>query len=51
MGSVMEKDGETLLRNDYWCKGIGFSQPKSEAYEKYKILKSKMKDRGCEKTK
>lgn len=30
---------KTLLRNDYWCKGLGFSQPKSEAYEKYKQLK------------
>lgn len=26
---------KSLLRNDYWCKGIGFSQHKSEAYEKY----------------
>ena len=30
-----------ILRNDYWCKGLGFTQPKSEAYNKYKILKSK----------
>jgi predicted phosphoadenosine phosphosulfate sulfurtransferase len=29
----------TLLRNDYWCKGLGFSQPKSEAYEKFKSIK------------
>lgn len=26
---------KTLLRNDYWCKGLGFSQHKSAAYEKY----------------
>lgn len=26
---------KALLRNDYWCKGLGFSQHKSEAYEKY----------------
>jgi predicted phosphoadenosine phosphosulfate sulfurtransferase len=26
---------KTLLRNDYWCKGLGFSQHKSKAYEKY----------------
>jgi predicted phosphoadenosine phosphosulfate sulfurtransferase len=26
---------KTLLRNDYWGKGIGFSQHKSEAYEAY----------------
>ena len=28
-----------LLRNDYWCKGLGQSQPKSEAYQKYKEMK------------
>lgn len=26
---------KALLRNDYWCKGLGFSQHKSEAYKKY----------------
>jgi len=26
---------KTLLRNDYWCKGLGFSQHKSDAYKKY----------------
>lgn len=26
---------KALLRNDYWCKGLGFSQHKSEAYTKY----------------
>lgn len=36
---------KTLLRNDYWCKGLGFTQPKSEAYEKFKQLK-KMKALG-----
>lgn len=25
----------TLLRNDYWCKGLGFSPTKQSAYEKY----------------
>lgn len=25
----------TLLRNDYWCRGMGFSPTKSQAYEKY----------------
>ncbi len=24
-----------LLRNDWWCKGLGMQQPKSAAYEKY----------------
>jgi len=26
---------KVLLRNDYWCKGLGQTQPKSEAYGKY----------------
>jgi predicted phosphoadenosine phosphosulfate sulfurtransferase len=31
---------KALLRNDYWCKGLSFSQTKSEAYEKYmKVMK------------
>lgn len=32
---------KTLLRNDYWCKGLGLTQPKSEAYGKYLELKKK----------
>ncbi len=28
-----------ILRNDYYCKGLGQTQPKSEAYGKYKALK------------
>lgn len=27
---------KALLRNDYWCKGLSFTQTKSTAYEKYK---------------
>lgn len=30
---------KVLLRNDYWCKGLGFSQPKSAAWERYKAIK------------
>ncbi len=26
---------KVLLRNDYWCKGLAFTQPKSAAYGKY----------------
>ncbi len=26
---------KSLLRNDYWCKGLGFSQHISDAYQKY----------------
>ena len=33
---------KSLLRNDYWCKGLGFSQHKSKAYEKYlQLMKSR----------
>jgi len=35
----------SILRNDYWCKGLGFTQPKSEAYGKYKMIKKKQKER------
>lgn len=26
---------KVLLRNDWWCKGLGLTQPKSKAYERY----------------
>lgn len=29
---------KSLLRNDYWCKGLGFTQHKSDAYTKYQDL-------------
>jgi predicted phosphoadenosine phosphosulfate sulfurtransferase len=29
-----------LLRNDWWCKGLGQAQPKSEAWQKYKAIKA-----------
>lgn len=32
-----------LLRNDHWCKGLGQTQPKSEAYGKFKEIKKKRK--------
>lgn len=34
---------KTLLRNDYWCKGLGFSQQKSHAYAKYADLMRRRK--------
>lgn len=34
---------KVILRNDYWCKGLGQTQPKSEAYEKFKSIKAKRK--------
>lgn len=35
---------KSLLRNDYWCKGLSFTQHRSEAYEKYLSLMRKRKD-------
>ena len=33
---------KALLRNDYWCKGLSFTQTKSESYERYKkIMKAR----------
>lgn len=38
---------KTLLRNDYWCKGLSFSQHKSESYERYmKVMKTRRKQWG-----
>ena len=34
---------KVLLRNDYWCKGLGQTQPKSDAYIKFKDIKHKRK--------
>lgn len=35
---------KVLLRNDWWCKGLGLTQPKSEAYGKYLAIKKAKKD-------
>lgn len=35
---------KSLLRNDWWCKGLGFSQHKSEGYKKYLELMKKRKE-------
>ena len=33
---------KTILRNDYWCKGLSFTQQKSTAYEAYqKVMKNR----------
>lgn len=32
---------KVLLRNDYWCKGLGQTQPLSDAYQTFKELKKK----------
>lgn len=35
---------KSLLRNDFWCKGLGFTQHKTEAYKKYLALKKRQRD-------
>jgi predicted phosphoadenosine phosphosulfate sulfurtransferase len=34
---------KVLLRNDYWCKGLGQAQPKSEAWQRFKAMKAAKK--------
>jgi len=34
---------KVLLRNDYWCKSLGQTQPLSDAYAKFKDIKNKRK--------
>lgn len=34
---------KVLLRNDWWCKGLGMQQPKSDAYGRYLALKKAKK--------
>ena len=36
---------KSLLRNDYWCKGMSFTQQRSEAYDKYLKLMEKRKEK------
>ncbi len=35
---------KSLLRNDYWCKGLGFSQHKSDAYERYQSMMGRRRE-------
>jgi len=39
---------KVMLRNDYWCKGLGQTQPKSEAYLKFKELRKAKKKRDID---
>jgi predicted phosphoadenosine phosphosulfate sulfurtransferase len=36
---------KSLLRNDYWCKGLGFSQHKSGAYLRYEELMKRRREK------
>jgi len=35
---------KSLLRNDFWCKGLGFTQHKTDAYKKYLKLKKRQRE-------
>lgn len=35
---------KSLLRNDYWCKGLGFTQHKSTGYRQYQDLMRRRRD-------
>ena len=35
---------KSILRNDYWCKGLGFTQHKSDAYIKYLDLMKRRRE-------
>jgi predicted phosphoadenosine phosphosulfate sulfurtransferase len=35
---------KVILRNDYWCKGLGQTQPKSEAYCKFKEIQKRKRE-------
>ena len=35
---------KSLLRNDFWCRGLGFTQHKTDAYKKYLELKKKQRE-------
>lgn len=35
---------KVLLRNDYWAKGLSFSQTKPDAYDKYRALMRRRRD-------
>lgn len=36
---------KALLRNDYWCKGLSFTQHKSDSFEKYRKIMKKRRQR------
>lgn len=40
---------KSLLRNDYWCKGLKFTQPRSEVYGEYLKMKGRHPDQKKEK--
>lgn len=46
-GPSWRRIAQVLLKHDWWCKGLSFSQTKSAAYEKYlKVMKARRKKWG-----
>lgn len=39
---------KVLLRNDWWCKGLGLTQPKSDAYARWLKIKKERKEEELE---
>lgn len=39
---------KVLLRNDWWCKGLGQTQPKSEAWQRYKRIQIERREAAKE---
>ena len=37
---------KSILRNDYWCKGLGFTQHKSGSFDRYLAMMEKRKKRA-----
>lgn len=37
---------KSLLRNDFWCKGLGFTQQKTDAYERYLAMKKEKRTKS-----
>jgi predicted phosphoadenosine phosphosulfate sulfurtransferase len=42
---------KVLLRNDWWCKGLGLTQPKSQAYERYIEFRREQREKRLERNK
>lgn len=39
---------KVILRNDWWCSGLGQGQPRSEAYQKFREIRKARKARAAE---
>lgn len=37
---------KSILRNDYWCKGLGFTQHKTGCFDRYLAMMAKRKERA-----